>query len=89
MSKLISFPITEQQGYSTAQQLQCPFLQGVFYIRNATPDFSKFPPHLPRGSYRMDCNYTYYSSLLFALEFYGKIKDKPIDWEKIPKHNWR
>ncbi|KAF2904291.1 hypothetical protein ILUMI_01884, partial [Ignelater luminosus] len=67
----------------------CNMKKGFYYIRNATPDFSKFPPHLPRGSYRMEANFTYYSSALFTLEFYGKIKDKPIDWKNIPKHNWR
>ncbi|KAF2895876.1 hypothetical protein ILUMI_10299 [Ignelater luminosus] len=66
----------------------CNMKRGFYYIRNGVPDFSKFPPQLPRGMYKMVWTCTYHSYLLYELEHYGKIVDKPIDWRKIPKHNW-
>ncbi|KAF2888417.1 hypothetical protein ILUMI_17756 [Ignelater luminosus] len=66
----------------------CNLKKDLYYLGNGRPDFSRFPPHLPRGAYKMVVNCTYHSNLLYTAEFYGQIKDKPVDWKNIPKHNW-
>ncbi|KAF2895721.1 hypothetical protein ILUMI_10453 [Ignelater luminosus] len=61
----------------------CNLTKGFHYVKNAIPDFSKYPPHLPRGMYKIvvmlkgDCvNY-------MQLDFYGSLKDKPDTWKKL------
>ncbi|KAF2904292.1 hypothetical protein ILUMI_01885 [Ignelater luminosus] len=66
----------------------CNLKPDFYYIRNGMPDFSKCPPHMPRGSYKIVWTVTFHSYLIYVLEMYGKILDKPVDWKKIPKHNW-
>ncbi|KAF2904725.1 hypothetical protein ILUMI_01452 [Ignelater luminosus] len=66
----------------------CDLEKGTYYIKNAMPDFSEFPPQMPRGQYKAVGTFTYRSYPFYVLEFYGKIKDKPIDWKKIPKRIW-
>ncbi|KAF2896451.1 hypothetical protein ILUMI_09725 [Ignelater luminosus] len=66
----------------------CDMKKGFYYVYNLMPDFSKFPPHLPCGSYKIVTTVSYHSDRTYVLELYGKIKDKPVDWRKIPKKIW-
>ncbi|KAF2901138.1 hypothetical protein ILUMI_05048 [Ignelater luminosus] len=63
----------------------CNMKKGYYYIKDGLPDYSKFPPHIPRGLYKMSFEYKYYEKYYAKLDFYGEVKDKPIDWKKIPK----
>ncbi|KAF2883643.1 hypothetical protein ILUMI_22515 [Ignelater luminosus] len=63
----------------------CNMKKGIYYIRNAIPDFSRYPPHLPTGSYKLVHEFLFGSSRWAQVDFYGRIVDKPIDWKNIPK----
>ncbi|KAF2883642.1 hypothetical protein ILUMI_22514 [Ignelater luminosus] len=63
----------------------CNLKKGVYYIRNEIPDFSRYPPHLPTGSYKLVHQYLFRSMSCAQVDFYGRIVDKPIDWKNIPK----
>ncbi|KAF2897606.1 hypothetical protein ILUMI_08575 [Ignelater luminosus] len=65
----------------------CNMKKSIYHVRNAVPDSSKFPPHLPHGKYEILCTFTYYSYELSVIEFYVEFIDKPVDWRKIPKRN--
>ncbi|KAF2889144.1 hypothetical protein ILUMI_14768 [Ignelater luminosus] len=72
----------------TSNQAPCNLKKGPYYVKNAIPDSSKLPPHLPRGQYKLEATAKYHSFCVYTVELYGKIKDKPVDWKNIPKHNW-
>lgn len=59
--------------------------QGAYYIRNLEPDWSKFPPQAPRGSYKVTAQFSLHSHMYAQVDYYARIVDKPVDWKKIPK----
>ncbi|KAF2895722.1 hypothetical protein ILUMI_10454 [Ignelater luminosus] len=61
----------------------CNLKKGFNYVKNAIPDFSKYPPHLPRGMYKIACTFKTDSRTSMQLDFYGAIKDKPDYWKRL------
>ncbi|KAF2901123.1 hypothetical protein ILUMI_05062, partial [Ignelater luminosus] len=64
----------------------CNVKPAIYRVYNGIPDMSRFPPHMPRGNYKAVVNFTHHGMLLVEMDLYGSIKDKPIDWKKIPKN---
>ncbi|KAF2898752.1 hypothetical protein ILUMI_07422 [Ignelater luminosus] len=65
----------------------CDMKKGVYYARNQIPDESRFPPHMPRGSYKIVGQMKLHSYKFAEAIMYIRVVDKPIDWTKIPKTN--
>ncbi|KAF2889391.1 hypothetical protein ILUMI_16782 [Ignelater luminosus] len=63
----------------------CDLRQGVPYaINKLVLDTSRFPPHLPLGSYKLVLKYFFLTDFQCQMDFYMRFVDKPIDWMKIP-----
>ncbi|KAF2886927.1 hypothetical protein ILUMI_19246 [Ignelater luminosus] len=61
----------------------CSLKKGLYYIRNLVMnDFSHFPPHMPRGRYKLAINI--YHNEIFVIEGHGYVAvvDKPLKWNK-------
>ncbi|KAF2901186.1 hypothetical protein ILUMI_05004 [Ignelater luminosus] len=76
---IIIFPL------GIAEELCGYLLQGIYYARDLLPDASSFPPHIPRGSFKIVVQFRLFSYTFAELHLYIRVVDKPIDWNKIPK----
>ncbi|KAF2886559.1 hypothetical protein ILUMI_19614 [Ignelater luminosus] len=63
----------------------CRLHKGKYYVHNVMPDFSRFPPHMPRGSYKVVSELSFHSIRCAQVDYYARVVDKPIDWKNIPK----
>ncbi|KAF2886779.1 hypothetical protein ILUMI_19395 [Ignelater luminosus] len=60
-------------------------------VNEMIPDFSRFPPHLPVGSYKMIIRLLFRNDFLSQMNYYLRFIDKPVDWKKLPsfiKHEY-
>ncbi|KAF2894745.1 hypothetical protein ILUMI_11428 [Ignelater luminosus] len=62
----------------------CKMVKKPYLLRNATLDASRFPPHMPRGSYKLVAQFLLHSIPYAEVNFYGRIVDKPLEWTKLP-----
>ncbi|KAF2891458.1 hypothetical protein ILUMI_14715 [Ignelater luminosus] len=63
----------------------CDLKRGVPYaVNKMILDISRFPPHLPLGSYKVVLKYFFHTDFNGQMDFYMRLLDKPIDWMKIP-----
>ncbi|KAF2897927.1 hypothetical protein ILUMI_08248 [Ignelater luminosus] len=63
-----------QNLYSCGNFSRCPFKKGNFVICNWSPDYSKFPPFIPAGSYMMDYILTYFDQPVLQAQGYASVK---------------
>ncbi|KAF2895206.1 hypothetical protein ILUMI_10966 [Ignelater luminosus] len=66
----------------------CDLKKGLYYVDMLALDYSKWPPHMPVGSYKLDIDMYVNLDVVIRVNIYGRILDKPIDWKNIPKRIW-
>ncbi|KAF2895033.1 hypothetical protein ILUMI_11141 [Ignelater luminosus] len=63
----------------------CDLRKGFPYTVNGMiPDASRFPPHIPIGSYKLVIRFLFHDDFMAQIDFYLRIIDKPVDWMKVP-----
>ncbi|KAF2886778.1 hypothetical protein ILUMI_18281 [Ignelater luminosus] len=63
----------------------CDLRKGIPYtVNKLIPDFSRFPPHIPLGSYKMVLRFLFHNDFQVQIDAYMRAVDKPIDWKKLP-----
>ncbi|KAF2886464.1 hypothetical protein ILUMI_19709 [Ignelater luminosus] len=67
---------------NTSNARNCPLPKGYYYVRYFVPDYSRFPPYIPRGRYKGVEKVYHKSEFIFEVHGYAAIVDKPLKWNK-------